>query len=174
MIKREEKGSGRGTEARLRKTSQSFQPARGHRPLTGFYTAPTKSASLSSPHSYKREELRGSSFIWIQPPTNPLQLCTFCQALGSRTSDKNILHFWAAGTSSSFSHSRRRPREERNYRNPALMQQHCSTAGWNTTQPWHGLALQGGTQTPKWQRIQEERQNNYASTAQKESKSLAG
>ena len=81
MIKREEKGRGRGTAAQLRKTLQSFQPAKEHRPPAGFYTVPTKSTSLSSPHCYEREELRGSSFIWIQPPTNPLQLCTFCQAL---------------------------------------------------------------------------------------------
>lgn len=81
MIKREKKGSGWGTEAQLRNTLQSFQPAKEHRPLAGFYTVPTESTLLSSPDSYKRQELRGSSFIWIQPPTNPLQLCTFCQAL---------------------------------------------------------------------------------------------
>lgn len=101
-------------------------------------------------------------FIYLNPAAyKPSAALHLLPSSRSRTSNKNILHFWATGTSSSFSHSRRRPREERNYRNPALMQQHCSTAGWNTTQPWHGLALQGGTQTPKRQRIQEERQNNY-------------
>lgn len=52
-----------------------------------------------------------------------------------------------AGTSSGCSHSGRRPREERGMtENPALMQQHCSAAGWKRTQPRHGA--RGGTQTP--------------------------
>lgn len=64
----------------------------------------------------------------------------------SRSSSSKTLHFGAAATSAGSSHSGRRPREERDDRNPALMQQHCSAAGWKRTQPRHGA--RGGTQTP--------------------------
>lgn len=79
MTEREERGRGRGGEAQ-RRTSQSCRPAEEHRPPTGLSPVPTTGTSLC-PHSDDGAELRGRSFIRTQPPTNPLQLCTSCQAL---------------------------------------------------------------------------------------------
>lgn len=101
----------------LRMGSQSFQPVKQHGHCTGLHTVPTESTLLSPP---AREKLLGRSSE-SSPPTNPLQLCTFCQAFAGDPARRTHCNSDGAPTSGS-SHHRKRPREPRNHWEPALMQ----------------------------------------------------
>lgn len=109
----EHKGKGR---QKLRMGSQSFQPVK--QTLHRASHCPYREHLAFS--SSKREKLLGRSSE-SSPPTNPLQLCTFCQAFAGDPARRTHCNSDGAPTLGS-SHNRKRPREPRNHCESALMQ----------------------------------------------------